>query len=168
MFSVLISVRVGDSQTQDGVHSVLPRSSLGYNGCAIFGARLQGAIRSPVSVVSKRGYLTNHHLYTEARGGFFFLNATLDRLSFDFGASPHGGVNNLSIAPASHALIFVCFADPLCSSAAAKPALQVQPNMIISLTGNAAVNQTLVSSVYYEENMSPPAAGCCFVARKGK
>lgn len=88
--------------------------------------------------------------------------------SFDFGASPHGSVNNLSIALASHALIFVSFADPSDLSAAAKPALQVQPNMIISLTGNTAVNQTLVSSVYYEENMSPLAATCCFVAQKGK
>lgn len=37
MFNVLINVRVGDSQTQDGDHSVLPQSSPGYNGCAIFG-----------------------------------------------------------------------------------------------------------------------------------
>lgn len=88
--------------------------------------------------------------------------------SFDFGASPHGSMNNLSIAPASHALIFVSLANPMHLSAAAKPALQVQPNMIISLTGNTTVNQTLVSSVYYEENMSPLAVSRCFVAQKGK
>lgn len=37
MFNVLINVRVGGSQTHDGDHSVLPQSSLSYNGCAILG-----------------------------------------------------------------------------------------------------------------------------------
>lgn len=37
VFNVWINVRVGDSQTEDGDHSVLPQSSLGYNGSAILG-----------------------------------------------------------------------------------------------------------------------------------